>query len=156
MFIPQSLVHVLRCFVLGWILIDRNWSILLFSQSFDFQDSKIVIRKCLTGCCYLHRKQSTIVNYDCFFKYDCLKNRLYCFISHYLMLNYVTKYSFFEFIQISPQIVDFTSSPIYGINKTVQCGRWASIFDVVLPPSTDSLYINQKHYTPYSRTCSTP
>ena len=44
--------------------------------------------------------------------------------------------------------MDLTFSPICRINKTIQCSRWAPIFDVVLPPSTDSLYINQKHYTP--------
>ena len=35
------------------------------------------------------------------------------------MLNYVTKYFFFEFIETFSQIVDFARSPIYGINQTI-------------------------------------
>ena len=55
-----------------------------------------MIVKCLTGCCYLHGEVNDNFNSVCF------KNRFYCFISHYLLWNYVTEYSFFEFIQTSP------------------------------------------------------
>ena len=78
----------------------------------DGQRYKVRTKHYGQGIKYGLRSKSRTADYT---SYDCLKNRLYCFISHYLLWNYVTKYSFIEFIQTSPQIVDFECFPIYGI-----------------------------------------
>ena len=104
--------------LVAWRLGPRLFHILiLFSQSFDFQDSKTVI-------VIFSGKQTAIFNSIGLFEKSPLLFLFLVFFFHYLLLNYVTKYSFFEFIQTSPQIVDFACFSTCIVNHTVSSSIW--------------------------------